>query len=238
MLSDVCNTSKFRVGTQADQSGTIEAAEFIGPLSRWAHDSKTAPRFIKYNMLQTMQIQEDLYDMCADCFRHLALQIDKVGVEVKSISKKMARKPEKNSEKAEGNGVWSDEVKPQSEATETGLDQGDRGDCRDRPFKERVSLGDGFGGGFYPGLPVEPHPSLLEEPDHISETSERLSQRSGSEDVGFLSPDSPDSPASHSQHSKIFNMDLHAEMEHVMALRPSLRPTMLTETLNCILLKL
>ena len=26
-------------------------AEFIGPLSRWAHDSKTAPRFIKYNLL-------------------------------------------------------------------------------------------------------------------------------------------------------------------------------------------
>ena len=35
-----------------DQSGTIEVAEFIGPLSRWAHDSKTAPRFIKYNMIQ------------------------------------------------------------------------------------------------------------------------------------------------------------------------------------------
>eukprot|EP00434_Breviolum_minutum_P006849 symbB.v1.2.006042.t1/scaffold339.1/size225540/6 len=34
-----------------DGSGTIESAEFIGPLSRWAHDSKTAPRFIKYNML-------------------------------------------------------------------------------------------------------------------------------------------------------------------------------------------
>lgn len=47
-----------------DQSGTIEASEFIGPLSRWAHDSKTAPRFIKYNMLQSMQLQEDLYDMC------------------------------------------------------------------------------------------------------------------------------------------------------------------------------
>lgn len=27
-----------------DGSGAIEAAEFIGPLSRWAHDSKTAPR--------------------------------------------------------------------------------------------------------------------------------------------------------------------------------------------------
>ena len=76
---------------QADQSGTIEAAEFIGPLSRWAHDSKTAPRFIKYNMLQTMQLQEDLYDMCADCFRHLSLQIDKVSVEVKGISRKMAK---------------------------------------------------------------------------------------------------------------------------------------------------
>ena len=28
-----------------DNSGTIEAAEFIGPLSRWVHDSKTAPRW-------------------------------------------------------------------------------------------------------------------------------------------------------------------------------------------------
>ena len=76
----------------ADASGTIEAAEFIGPLSRWAHDSKTAPRFIKYNMLQTMQLQEDLYDMCADCFKHLALQIDKVNVEVKGLSKHIVRK--------------------------------------------------------------------------------------------------------------------------------------------------
>ena len=30
-----------------DGSGTIGAAEFIKPLSRWVHDSKTAPRFIK-----------------------------------------------------------------------------------------------------------------------------------------------------------------------------------------------
>ena len=27
-------------------------------LARWAHDSKTAPRFIKYNMLQSMHLQE------------------------------------------------------------------------------------------------------------------------------------------------------------------------------------
>ncbi len=74
-----------------DQSGTIEASEFIGPLSRWAHDSKTAPRFIKYNMLQSMQLQEDLYDMCADCFKHLALQIDKVACDVEVLSKEMGK---------------------------------------------------------------------------------------------------------------------------------------------------
>eukprot|EP00435_Cladocopium_sp_Y103_P010174 s1083_g2.t1 len=44
----------------SDQSGTIEAAEFIGPLSRWAHDSKTAPRFIKYNMLSLGRNPDDL----------------------------------------------------------------------------------------------------------------------------------------------------------------------------------
>ena len=36
-------------------SGSIEAAEFIAPLSRWVHDSKTAPRFIKYNMLRSQR---------------------------------------------------------------------------------------------------------------------------------------------------------------------------------------
>ncbi|CAE7344048.1 SCN1A [Symbiodinium natans] len=44
-----------------DGSGAIEAAEFIAPLSRWVHDSKTAPRFIKYNMLRSMQQQEEIY---------------------------------------------------------------------------------------------------------------------------------------------------------------------------------
>lgn len=32
----------------SDKSGTVTIEEFIGPLSRWAHDSKTAPRFIKH----------------------------------------------------------------------------------------------------------------------------------------------------------------------------------------------
>ncbi|CAJ1454452.1 unnamed protein product [Effrenium voratum] len=40
--------------------GSIHPQEFIKPLSRWVHDSKTAPRFIKYNMLRCMEQQEEL----------------------------------------------------------------------------------------------------------------------------------------------------------------------------------
>eukprot|EP00435_Cladocopium_sp_Y103_P053322 s374_g17.t1 len=55
-------SADFLLTSDNDSSGTIEVAEFIGPLSRWAHDSKTAPRFIKYNLLQSINLQEDLYD--------------------------------------------------------------------------------------------------------------------------------------------------------------------------------
>lgn len=43
-----------------DGSGAIESEEFIVPLSRWVHDSKTAPRFIKYNLMHVMHQQQDL----------------------------------------------------------------------------------------------------------------------------------------------------------------------------------
>ncbi|CAE7484589.1 Scn11a [Symbiodinium sp. CCMP2456] len=42
----------------ADGSGTVEAEEFVTPLSRWVHDSKTATRFIKYNLMRHMQQHE------------------------------------------------------------------------------------------------------------------------------------------------------------------------------------
>ena len=74
-----------------DQSGTVEAAEFIGPLSRWAHDSKTAPRFIKYNMLHTMHLQEDLYSLSAECFKQLAARIDELAVQVSDMSSKQPK---------------------------------------------------------------------------------------------------------------------------------------------------
>ena len=34
-----------------------QADEFVIPLSRWVHDSKTAPRFIKYNLMRAMAQQ-------------------------------------------------------------------------------------------------------------------------------------------------------------------------------------
>lgn len=43
-----------------DKSGFIEPNEFIRPLSRWVHDSKTAPRFIKYNMMRLMNEQHEI----------------------------------------------------------------------------------------------------------------------------------------------------------------------------------
>jgi len=43
-----------------DNSGSIEQNEFIRPLSRWVRDSKTAPRFIKYNMMRTMHKQDEI----------------------------------------------------------------------------------------------------------------------------------------------------------------------------------
>jgi len=74
----------------SDGSGTIEAAEFIGPLSRWAHDSKTAPRFIKYNMLHTMHLQEDMIELSAECFNELSARLD-------DLSRQLQREPARTS---------------------------------------------------------------------------------------------------------------------------------------------
>lgn len=202
----------------ADQSGTIEAAEFIGPLSRWAHDSKTAPRFIKYNMLQTMQLQEDLYDMCADCFRHLALQIDKVSVEVKGMSRKVAK------------GTKSESVTPQSSRP-------DRAEP-DRRSNMRVSVMSGMEHGEIGQVelksPIFEAEAEAENVETNVPKAERLSmsdvfplEEAQHEESHDFADDAISSPAS--EHSKILDMDLHYEMEHVMALRPSLQTTMMNE---------
>ena len=41
-----------------DHSGEVSPDEFISPLSRWIHDSKTAPRFVKYNIDRSLHAQE------------------------------------------------------------------------------------------------------------------------------------------------------------------------------------
>ncbi|CAK9005580.1 unnamed protein product [Durusdinium trenchii] len=41
----------------ADGSGAISKEEFIRPLTRWIHESKTAPRFVKYNVDRSLQAQ-------------------------------------------------------------------------------------------------------------------------------------------------------------------------------------
>ena len=47
-------------------SGYINATEFIAPLSRWVHDSKTAPRFIKYNLqpLVVKTVERNMKKQC------------------------------------------------------------------------------------------------------------------------------------------------------------------------------
>ncbi|CAJ1405019.1 unnamed protein product [Effrenium voratum] len=69
-----------------DQSGTLQVSEFIGPLSRWAHDSKTAPRFIKYNLIQTMQMQEDLMDMTNRRFAMLSDQMSRMSTQLRLMT--------------------------------------------------------------------------------------------------------------------------------------------------------
>lgn len=43
-----------------DGSGTISSSEFINALSRWMHDSKTAARFTKYNLMKNLEETEDM----------------------------------------------------------------------------------------------------------------------------------------------------------------------------------
>jgi len=62
----------------ADGSGTIEVGEFIAPLSRWVRDSKTAPRFIKYNLQQTMQTQEELLKLSQYSFSLLHRKMEEL----------------------------------------------------------------------------------------------------------------------------------------------------------------
>lgn len=59
-------------------TGQVHARDFIGPLSRWVRDSKTAPRFVKYNMMRMME-RHDMFAKSVDLrFEHLARTLDEM----------------------------------------------------------------------------------------------------------------------------------------------------------------
>lgn len=61
-----------------DGSGAIEVDEFIVPLSRWVHDSKTAPRFIKYNLMHAMHQQAELLELSRCNFSWMMQRLDEL----------------------------------------------------------------------------------------------------------------------------------------------------------------
>ncbi|CAJ1374741.1 unnamed protein product [Effrenium voratum] len=69
-----------------DESGSLQVSEFIGPLSRWARDSKTAPRFIKYNLMQSMQMQEDLLELSDRRFTRLSTQLETLANQLSAVT--------------------------------------------------------------------------------------------------------------------------------------------------------
>lgn len=59
-------------------TGQVHARDFIGPLSRWVRDSKTAPRFVKYNLMRMME-RHDTFQKTVDLrFEHLARTLDEM----------------------------------------------------------------------------------------------------------------------------------------------------------------
>ncbi|CAE7757663.1 unnamed protein product, partial [Symbiodinium necroappetens] len=66
-----------------DGSGSIEADEFVIPLSRWVHDSKTAPRFIKYNLMRAMAQQEELLKYSHQHFAAISENLQEIRCELR-----------------------------------------------------------------------------------------------------------------------------------------------------------
>lgn len=82
----------------ADGSGSIAVEEFIVPLSRWVHDSKTAPRFIKYNLLRAMTQQEELLRFSHQNFNSMFERVDRMSLVLNNLAAKhgCATKPSKS----------------------------------------------------------------------------------------------------------------------------------------------
>ncbi|CAE7276432.1 unnamed protein product [Symbiodinium sp. CCMP2592] len=82
-----------------DGSGSIEADEFVIPLSRWVHDSKTAPRFIKYNLMRAMAQQEELLKYSHQHFASISENLQEISRELRKGRRPfVAAKPRRSSD--------------------------------------------------------------------------------------------------------------------------------------------
>jgi len=59
-------------------TGQVSPEEFIQPLSRWVHESKTANRFVKYNVMRTMHQNDELRAFTSAKFDVLSAQLQRI----------------------------------------------------------------------------------------------------------------------------------------------------------------
>lgn len=66
--------------------GHVNVMEFVTPLSRWVRDSKTAPRFVKYNMMRLMRRHEEFVGSVDARFELLAVHLDEMNYVLRYLS--------------------------------------------------------------------------------------------------------------------------------------------------------
>ena len=157
-----------------------------------------------------MQLQEDLYDMCADCFKHLSLQIDKVACEVKVLRRKGKEPPEEQTPTTSRD-LMQRLSQPKSHAKTSVVEGNDEGSPA-------------------PISPDSLSPASPNSPDNL-ELGPRDSQ-AGSIELGAEPHEGQSSMRSSVKGPDLHDLDLHEELEHVMGLRPSQATMLLTEILG------
>jgi len=125
----------------ADGSGTVEKDEFIQPLSRWVHESKTAPRFIKYNLMRSLHEQEQMREMNQLRFDQLNGHLQRIAVGLGVPLERASFRPSKPVKRSLIPGIGeNDQVDPKEKGKHgTGV-ASDRLDRLDLPEKAGESI--------------------------------------------------------------------------------------------------
>eukprot|EP00930_Biecheleria_cincta_P039547 TRINITY_DN2717_c0_g1_i1.p1 TRINITY_DN2717_c0_g1~~TRINITY_DN2717_c0_g1_i1.p1 ORF type:complete len:536 (-),score=119.83 TRINITY_DN2717_c0_g1_i1:195-1802(-) len=69
-----------------DLSGAIAPEEFMDALSRWLNESRTASRFVKYNVMKTMSVQNDLLALVRQRMDRIDKQLKNIMASQKHVS--------------------------------------------------------------------------------------------------------------------------------------------------------